>query len=871
LHRVLQWHPRATFISLSDSPQTTKDEKSRDGLLDLGNADDGKKRRAVGIGAIQERRKQTLRQPSPYNDGDLLEALFEESLKQPAPGPNETPRPITTVEPYIHADTLRKMLADKSCLVGDSWKFFVEHFSAETWSKGSIDQRTLPKTLHSLRNALISRLIAAKREDPFSLDLPTVTEFSRVCAPLGRLRCNDWVELMLVLLENLIKLDPSLPKDSVRADRIMSDVVGAWNVVFRPFHNAQDYPSDGSPLDWSNIPKSFPNLASLAYRKSGTRGLFALFAPMFPFRLQYNMATVAVATFALLTKDSILDKAVVREASPLVSALGSAISIHGPDVGRFDDHPEVPSSVAEFLRESASKTKEVACNMQPALTTPEAGPQLSFESRPTPKFKSMSDRSLSSSIRTDIGSITKRLYDAMQRRDAPQVDKLWSDALHFPVVKSSLDTNVNDTSEPVNKRRRGTLTADLCNYFIMIYMTLRQPTRAIEVWNHMVRSGLTPDLKTWDSMMNGCKACRDHKALEDVWMKMQNLRVEPDVVCWTTRISGLIECHQVNKALHALDEMGRLWIASNKNDVEPPQKKGSKKASVVQPARKAVKPTIHTVNAAIAGLLRKRQPEAAHRVLAWAGKFDIRPNVITYNTLLTPLVRDGHSKEAMELLKQMQKDGIEADVGTFTTILDETFRYSDELTPEEQKAITENIFFEMESVGIKANLHTYGKMIYQLLQGASGDMQVVNAVLEHMAAQDITPTAYINTMLVGHYFTREPPDLDAVRHLVERGRMDVGSVDHIFWDRVIEGYARVGDTAAAMRILGGLETTGNRPSWVTCQTLLTALVENEEWAIAKSFVGNIKADTGGPRPDHEMKGKEGQQRFWRLAAELELL
>jgi hypothetical protein len=225
----------------------------------------------------------------------------------------------------------------------------------------------------------------------------------------------------------------------------------------------------------------------------------------------------------------------------------------------------------------------------------------------------------------------------------------------------------------------------------------------------------------------------------------------------------------------------------------------------------------------------------------------------------------------MALLKQMQKEGIGADVGTFTTILDETFRYSDELTPKEQKEITDNVLSEMDAAGVKANLHTYGKMIYQLLQSMSGDLTVVNAVMEHMAKQGIQPTTYIYTMLVSHLFAQEPADLDAVKNLIERARMEVGSVDHIFWDRVIEGYARAGDTASAMRTLGKLESGGSHASWVTRKVLLTALVQNDDWASARAFVDNVKADTGGPKSDHELKGKEGQQWFWRLAAELELL
>jgi pentatricopeptide repeat protein len=872
LRKVVQWHPRATFISLSDNPQTTTGEKSREDLLNLGNVEDGKKKRYIGVGTVPERRKQIPRQP--YNDGDQLEALFEESLKQPPPEAKEIPPPITSVEPYIQADNLRRMLADQKFAVGDAWKFFVEHFGPEAWRRGSINQRTTPSYLQHIERTLGKRIIEAKRNDPFSLDLPTVTEFSKVYSQLGVLHFQEWVDMMLVLLESLIKLDQSLPECRVRKERVTSDLVGSWNVVFRQSKKTQDYPAEGSPYDWSHIPIVDTSAARQAYQRQGTQGLFGKFAPIFQLRSQYNMAVLAVTTFVLLTKSSIADKSVVQEASPLISSLGVAIATGGFDVEKITitTTSGVSSSVVDFLRATGSQAKETALNMQIALVENDPGSRSFSESRPSIKFSSRTDsRSLSSKIRTDLSSMSKRLYDAMNRRDVPQVDKLWSDASHFPVAQDFPNTSEYDTIGSFKKPQHGTLTAELCNYFIMIYMALRQPNRAIEVWNHMVNSRLPPDLKTWDSMLSGCKTCRDCKALEDVWMKMLHLRVQPDVVCWTTRISGLIECNKVEKAMYALDEMGRLWLAANEPKLDEPQKKGKKPVAHVLPTIKSVKPTIETINAAVSGLLRKRLPEAAHRVLAWAAKFNIAPNVITYNTLLMPLIRDGHSEEAMALLKQMQKQGIKADVGTFTTIMDEAFRYSDELTPKEQREIISNIFSEMDSAGIKANLHTYGKMIYQLLQSMSRDLTVVNVVLEHMAQQGIQPTAYIYTMLLNHYFSQEPADLDAVRNVVERAKGEVGSVDHIFWDRVIEGYARAGDTTAAMRVLGKHESGGNRTSWVTRQVLLTTLVQNDEWAVARSFVVNVKADTGGLRPDYQMKGQEGQQRFWRLAAELELL
>jgi pentatricopeptide repeat protein len=355
--------------------------------------------------------------------------------------------------------------------------------------------------------------------------------------------------------------------------------------------------------------------------------------------------------------------------------------------------------------------------------------------------------------------------------------------------------------------------------------------------------------------------------LEEVWKKMQILGVQPDVFCWTTRISGLIECKEINPGIRALDEMGQLFLAAAKKQYP---KMSLTQLQLMTDAEGAVKPTIVTINAAVAALLRKHKPGAAHRILNWAGKFGIQPDVITFNTLLRPLIREGNSKAAMELLKQMQKAGIEADVTTFTTILEETFKHSDEHTPEEQKEIIHNIFSEMEVAGVKANMHTYSKIIHHLLQSRNGDMTPVNLVMERMAQQGLEPSSAIYTVLIEHYFDQDPPDLDAIRNIIDRSSMVVGSVDYIFWDRCIEGYARVGETASALKILGKINYANGKPGWLPLRMLLLALAKNQEWEMARKVVKNAIVDTGGPIDQNE-HGKEGQHKFWNTAAELGLL
>lgn len=281
------------------------------------------------------------------------------------------------------------------------------------------------------------------------------------------------------------------------------------------------------------------------------------------------------------------------------------------------------------------------------------------------------------------------------------------------------------------------------------------------------------------------------------------------------------------------------------------------------------RPTVETVNAAIVGFIRRQRPEKAYGVLSWASKLGISPDAVTYNTLLRPLIRDNNSKQARLLLQHMQKQGVEADVATFTTILDETFRSSDQQTSEEKQELVTTVFSEMKAAGVVMNLNTYGKIIYELLQSPNADMVVVHPILQMMAEQGLQPNSHIYTTLVEHHFKQNGPDLEAIRSLIERSKQ-VGSVDHIFWDRVIEGYSRAGETVSALKMLDEVKSKGHTASWVTLRTLLVALVDREEWDSARGLVRGVKLDSGAPLPEHE-KGSEGQHRFWRLVNELELM
>lgn len=474
-------------------------------------------------------------------------------------------------------------------------------------------------------------------------------------------------------------------------------------------------------------------------------------------------------------------------------------------------------------------------------------------------------------LTSDASLLRRELTKAVKERRLHRVNQLWqamvskaeASAQNEPALAQPSTEHDSATKSDTNG---GVLSLDLCNQFILSYMTLRQPGLALEVWNTMISASLQPDLASWNAMLEGCKVSRNLTSLESVWAKLLTSGDKPDMACWTTRISGLAECGKPDLAIRALNEMGALWLhAARKNGITDYAEAGD--------IDDAIKPTIETINAAIAGLLRRpKGNESVQRILAWGGTLGIQPDIITFNTLLRSLVRSGPPGSVPALLQQMQASGIQADVATYTTLLDELFKSSSPRSLEAQTAMVNSVFSEMEAAGIEANLWTYGKMIYALLQSNPGDKELVavRAVLQRMKERGVEPSTYIYTTLISHHFSQSPPDLLSVRHLLERIALSSTIMDHIFWDRVIEGYASVDDTSQALNILGKVDRPGQRVGWPALQMVVHALVRNGEWEAARRVVADTARDRGGP-PRREERGVEGQHGFWRCVAEWGLM
>ncbi|KAL2074704.1 hypothetical protein VTL71DRAFT_8483 [Oculimacula yallundae] len=836
--RVVQWSSRATFISLSDKPQ-----KAADGEPTSGQSNPREESKVEYDERIPRHPKRRPGRARSSNPGDVLESLFEQTIHPTPPKIEEQADVHSALEPYHKVQELTRMMSEKAPYP-DQWAFFIENFGPDAQrarAKYRIDMPTyLRPTIHLLWKAIAD---AKEHDHPLPDSLPSATEISKVFMELGYLHAKYWIVMVSHLLRTLLKVRSGGLGDAEAERRLLVDLIGAWNVACRDLGQLRNFHDLHSPSYWMTLP-SISMVDAVNVHRLRDEKVFGLLVPPFELVELQDFPVITLATFGLLTECSETIEDMNIDISPLKTIMSRIISVPGLDYTK--NHTLLPKSnvheLSEYVKDKWSSLRERAATIS--------------QYHHVQVDKTKSERISRASVQMSVKYINRRLHEALTKRNLRQVDEIWSDVSQWPVDTSGVEGHSTE---------QGKLTTVLANYLILVYMSLRQSNRAIDVWNHMISNGLTPNLRTWDSMMTGCVSAKDAKALQQVWSRMINSRVEPDVICWATRVSGLIACRKIDAGVAALDEMGRKWMEAAKTK-HP--KMAQSQLQLVTDVPSPAKPSVEVINAAIGALFRSNLASAAYKILAWGGKFGVAPNVDTYNILLRSLIRDGRQKEAMVLLQRMHKTGIQPDSYTFTAILDETFRSMEGLTPEETTALVKEVFNEMEIAGVKPTKQIYGKIIRQLLpdNGEPGDMTTVNAVMQMMDQQGIDANAHINTLLLEQHFAQNPTNMDAVRTAIERASSIPGGTDEVFWDRAIEGYASNHETGPAMRILGKVQASKGKVGWTAMRMLLLALVENQEWELAKTLVNNAVVDNGAPVPVND----QGYERhlsweFWRMA------
>ncbi|PSN74222.1 hypothetical protein BS50DRAFT_10909 [Corynespora cassiicola Philippines] len=444
----------------------------------------------------------------------------------------------------------------------------------------------------------------------------------------------------------------------------------------------------------------------------------------------------------------------------------------------------------------------------------------------------------------------------LAQSNVPAIERLWAEVLRAYTIKDG----------------RPAIPQSIYNIFLSGYLKMYQAPRSVEVWNHMVAHGVKPDVKTWTAMLEGCGKARDEAGLEAVWSKMLAAGIEPDNYAWTTRIHSLAAIRRINTAFRAMDEMGKRWLAAEQA-IRIQDQSGKRSASLMKATNPTTKPSITIVDAAISGIAAAPEKNISYdrkigfiqKILQWASNFQIKPDVRTYNLLIKVYMSGGNYAVVPKLLKQMELEGIEADIATYTMLINAAFenqQFSHFSEAEQTQHILE-LFSDLEAAGLKLNAYVYSSIIDRLLKHHN-NVSAVRTVLSHMAAKGMIPSPHIYTSLFTFYFQQTPPNIAAIDSLWTQINQTPGvETDRHLFDRLIEGYAGVGEVGKMMAVLTQMSSHGKLPSWTALTSVVQTLLEARDHERARRVIRDVQFGQGVAKGGIT-GGQFGQRDFYNL-------
>lgn len=758
---------------------------------------------------------------------DLLEELFLGGLK---PNNKATLKPKTAdLDLYPHVEKLLELLNKPDTPIKQIWTLFTTEICPRVLPKDA----PTPYSLHFASKSLFRKLVNVHRKHPVPEGVPPVSEIARTYACMGLMSPRDWNPMLDTLFTR-----ETYDRLSIDGDKIAEDMLEAWRAILTHTSYVGRKPKECTDTTWVtpqlNAAKIQHDMAA-----DGIEKAFESLLPQHRHNPLQGMASRALITFALLTHPRLQPPISLVEIHPLIKGIADIMvmaKITPAMLAQYFKTRDLPYVASLNIEWSSVIDQARRLAGLEAIAQP-----LPLRSKPPSLYMPGSEH-----------RIFKSLARAISIKDLDTVTSLWDQVRTWP--------QPSPDQSPISR--------ELGHQFIVAFTAMNKPL-AVEVWNSLTTWGLPPTVATWHAMLEGLKNARDIKSLHGLWKRMADMGVQPDAGCWTTYISALMFGGDLEGGVRAVVLMKNTW--ENAARLYLQREKLQTPLSQLGDIDGIVKPTTSVINAVTTSLLRKNKVGVASRVLSMGGDLGLRPDALTYNTILRSLVRKGDEAALKALLEQMEKQGIKGDIVTFTTTLERSLANVQDSTPAEVVTLIDSLFAEMAATGIKPNETTCSAIINSVLRQAPTLEYLVPAehVVSKMEAMGLKPTAHIQTMFIDFHFMQSHPDLDAIGLLVEKFTRQKLHRDHIFWDRVIEGYSALSESDRALQAVRQCTKENCRPGYYALEQLVRALVRNGEVTLAKELVEDVGMDRGGPI-HADIRGKEGQHDFWNCAESLGL-
>ena len=663
----------------------------------------------------------------------------------------------------------------------------------------------------------------------------------------------------------------SKPKPKVDAQRItllIGDVLEVWKIFAKTFGTSQGS-FEGSSAQYTASPgwAGLPDVSKLASSKAPLNVKFTeYFMQYFPGKrpsekdAQFAIAAILTSLCVHLGKKKpLLHGSVAVDAQPFLHFVDHVMS------NAFWGGRNFKTTFIWSLRDNMEATESIAIglfnDLQEMQGRDRGNPQKLTEAnlpRPAaicePEAVSMLMRGSRYWTVTNSTSITERLKMA-KKSGITAVIPIWI----------GYQRNLDNGTEA-----DGAIFAE----FITVFFRLGYTDHALEVWTAMKKYGCKHTRRHWLALLEGCKRNRDLISFHSIWQRMKMAKVELTNEVWATYISGLLHCRDFVSALEAIQEMEQAWTEASKSPSSPPPSgkldDTAKYEPVIHKLDQLV-PSIVPINAAIFGFLCNEKLDVAENILKWAISQNIKPDTGTFNTFIRYAVRRDDNDQVSQLLRDMNDHACMPDIITFSILFDGLIRNPRNAfqtsSPDTQQKLIDRFFADMESNGLRADARAYTIILDSVLSADHKNIPAASALIARMVAQGIRPTPHIYTILITHYFSLFPPDLPAIDALWRSIQVNKIAVDHVFYDRMIEGYARIGHLDKMLSMLRLMPVVGREPGWWALTLALKTLVRAEEWELVRELVKDVQ-DEKGLLKLGKIRGWKGEVEFWDVVDEL---
>ena len=415
----------------------------------------------------------------------------------------------------------------------------------------------------------------------------------------------------------------------------------------------------------------------------------------------------------------------------------------------------------------------------------------------------------------------------------------------------------------------------LCD-FTKAFFVLRCSDLAMGVWNTMGEYKIAPKKRYWRAILVGCQIANDAVSLESFWSRMIASNIVPNEAMWTTRVQTLIAGGDWRKGITALEELSSTWKTNATQKSQTPR---SKQEDEQDPA--LISP-LGPLKEAIVGLLSTGHHGVADKLFTWAKSLSLPLDTRIFNILLKPRVRGAYNVgEIYAYVADMESYSCMPDAHTYTLLFNGILSNSasdfQSKSPQQQITFLTSMLDGMEYKNIIPNEYTYSTILSGLLSGPPSsnrppDDTIARAILDRMtqasAAGQVKPSAHFFTIFMTHYFSLHPPSLQAVSslwHSMSGSQEIIKCLDDIFYDRMVENYARVGDTEKMLYFLRKMPEQRKTPGWMALLATLRRLVEIHDWDGVAELIRDVKGGAGKGLLRFAQRPKKGMREFWQLA------